>query len=543
MLDEPTIDPIPLHPSLPALRACLARAASPSAIRAAFRDLLDADQDETDPREGALLDRLDWTDLDLTLLPRGTDGGQQAEKVITASNGVAGAREADDTVSEDRVELAIAEGLRLSREIRRSGSGFLRCGEAEDWLLASDFEEAVDRLDHYARELGPTRNGDPTALLVYRHLAPQLAALHTAASPSGEASASGDGSSSTTLAADDEPARRPSGSIGSRRDSSVATGSSIRLQLLSDLHLDVWSYRPEIADGIDAIVVAGDVREDAVRAVRWLEDGYGAAGVPIVYVTGNHEGYGQTIEPMLERARREAAGTQVRLLENDEIVLHVRGVRFRVLGATLWTDLAIDGPKARERALRFGSRVMNDYRYIRTRTDEEDWHADGRVGIDASADDPSVGTPGSDESRRITAADTLQWHEAGRAWLTERLGEPHHGPTLVVTHHAPHPASLDRAFDGDGTHPFFASDLSALIEERGPDVWVHGHVHQRRDYRVGGTKIVCNPRGYPGERTGFIDPFIIEVPADDGLKDQGKNGSEGKGPSDRVDPSDRGNAS
>ena len=551
MLNEPTIDPIPLHPSLPTLRACLARAALPSAIRGAFRNLLDADQDETDPHEAALLDRLDWTDLDLVLLLHEDNNNHAVEKSTIVPNDAMAASKTGEAVS-----LAMAEGLRLSRAIRQAGSGFLRRGEVEDWLLASDFEEAVERLGNCAGDSSFTPEGDAAAALVHQHLVPQLADLRAIANQSEKVLASNDGTGSDVHASEVALARRSRASTRSQRDGFAPASTSIRLQILSDLHLDVWDYDPVVAPNIDTIVVAGDVREDAVRAVRWLDEAYGAAGVPIVYVLGNHEPYGYVHGAMLDAARAAAAGTCVHLIENDETVLTIGGVpsvpgmrgdggvRLRVLGATLWTDLAVDGPKARERALRFGGRMVNDYVYIRTRTDAEDDRTGGQAGGDARGggtrgdNAPDDAAPGRDASastsdnapvRRLVPADMLRWHETSRAWLTgqlaERLQETHHGPTLVVTHHAPHPNSLDRAFDGDGTHAFFASDLSAMIEERGPDVWVHGHVHQHRDYRIGRTRIVCNPRGYPGEKSGFDPGLVIEIPADGSESEANEGGT------------------
>ena len=34
-------------------------------------------------------------------------------------------------------------------------------------------------------------------------------------------------------------------------------------------------------------------------------------------------------------------------------------------------------------------------------------------------------------------------------------------------------------------------------------LWIHGHTHTAFDYWVQGTRIVCNPRGYAHEYTGF----------------------------------------
>jgi len=91
------------------------------------------------------------------------------------------------------------------------------------------------------------------------------------------------------------------------------------------------------------------------------------------------------------------------------------------------------------------------------------------------------------------------------------LGQPFAGPTVVVTHHAPHPLSLPSG-EFDLAH-CYASDLSRFIQDRQADLWVHGHLHSRSDYRIGATRIVCNARGHVEEATGFDPGFTIDVPA------------------------------
>jgi Icc-related predicted phosphoesterase len=51
--------------------------------------------------------------------------------------------------------------------------------------------------------------------------------------------------------------------------------------------------------------------------------------------------------------------------------------------------------------------------------------------------------------------------------------------------------------------------MTELIEERGPDLWMHGHVHRHADYRVGRTRIVCNARGHHDETTAFQPQMVI----------------------------------
>ena len=34
-------------------------------------------------------------------------------------------------------------------------------------------------------------------------------------------------------------------------------------------------------------------------------------------------------------------------------------------------------------------------------------------------------------------------------------------------------------------------------------LWVHGHTHDEFDYKIGITRVVCNPRGYPKEKSNW----------------------------------------
>ena len=75
-------------------------------------------------------------------------------------------------------------------------------------------------------------------------------------------------------------------------------------------------------------MLAGDISRPG-EAIAW------AAGLakPTLYVPGNHEFYGSSIDATLRDLRVLSAGTSVCVLDDDELV--VDGVRF--LGSTLWT--------------------------------------------------------------------------------------------------------------------------------------------------------------------------------------------------------------
>ena len=66
---------------------------------------------------------------------------------------------------------------------------------------------------------------------------------------------------------------------------------------------------------------------------------------------------------------------------------------------------------------------------------------------------------------------------------------------MVITHHGPHPLSVHPRYAGDPVNAAFVSDLSELLPKA--DLWLHGHVHDSFDYKVGNCRVVANPLGYP----------------------------------------------
>ena len=97
--------------------------------------------------------------------------------------------------------------------------------------------------------------------------------------------------------------------------------------------------------------------------------------------------------------------------------------------------------------------------------------------------------------QRFMPLQALNEHRLARTWLTDQLDMPWSGPTVVVTHHGVHPQSVHPKYAGDALSAAYVSDLGELLQRA--DLWVHGHVHDSFDYRVGRTRVVANPRGYP----------------------------------------------
>jgi hypothetical protein len=96
----------------------------------------------------------------------------------------------------------------------------------------------------------------------------------------------------------------------------------------------------------------------------------------------------------------------------------------------------------------------------------------------------------------------------------ERLAEPHAGPTLVVTHHVPHSAARHPAFGENALSPPFCSDCDDLIAAAAAAQaagWIFGHHHWSHQVDIGGVRLLSAQPGYPGERTGWRGPGVLEI--------------------------------
>ena len=83
---------------------------------------------------------------------------------------------------------------------------------------------------------------------------------------------------------------------------------------------------------------------------------------------------------------------------------------------------------------------------------------------------------------------------------------------VVITHHAPAPRYIRPWFEGSRLTPGFASDFDKVIARHQPPLWMHGHMHDRVDKRLGETRMVCNSGGYNRvEGHAFAPTFVVEV--------------------------------
>jgi len=258
----------------------------------------------------------------------------------------------------------------------------------------------------------------------------------------------------------------------------------VKLQLLSDLHLETEAFDPQPAPGAELLVLAGDI--DASWAAYERFAGW---PVPVLFVAGNHEFDGRELTEAWAGLRALTARMGWQMLERESRVLTDRqGQRVRFVGTVRWSDFDLFGAQRRDvcmRAAAYFMRLMQSTRH---------------------------GQP-------FDAAAVREEALACRAWLDAELRQPPAGrwdKTVVVTHFGPSLRSGDPRFGSQpGTASFCNADDDLLPLA---DLWLHGHLHCRHDYLVARagrapTRVVCQARGLADkdETEGYAPDKLIEI--------------------------------
>lgn len=247
----------------------------------------------------------------------------------------------------------------------------------------------------------------------------------------------------------------------------------MKLHILNDLHIEFEDFVPP-ATTADVVILAGDIGV-GMEGLRWAEARF--LDKPVIYVPGNHEFYHHDTA-LIEELKSQATD-HINVLNDDQVIIN--GVRF--LGSILWTDFALFGEADKFFSMQAARQRMTDFSIIQN------------------------------QGQRFTPEDAIQLHTASRDWLAAMLAEPFDGKTVVVTHHAPSSQSVHPRYAHDLLTPAFASNLENLMDNGRVDLWIHGHMHESFDYKVYGTRVVCNPRGYaPNElNPDFRPDWIVEA--------------------------------
>jgi Icc-related predicted phosphoesterase len=261
----------------------------------------------------------------------------------------------------------------------------------------------------------------------------------------------------------------------------------MRLNIVSDLHLEFAPMNPRNETGADVLILSGDIcvaeyfnKSEASpyfpKAQMFREFFHACANEydHVLYVMGNHEHYSGKFSET-EAILREHLPSGITLLNRG--MIRIDDVNF--LGTTLWTDILKGNPLAIN-AVETG---MNDYKVIQSPS---------RYG-------------------KLRGMETIREHTMNLRFIDGNTS----GRTVVIGHHAPSYHSIHPNFRDSRSqriNPGYYSDLDQFIWDHPQiELWTHGHVHNNADYVIGNTRIFCNPRGYNDENPEFNWHTVVEI--------------------------------
>ena len=297
----------------------------------------------------------------------------------------------------------------------------------------------------------------------------------------------------------------------------------MKIAVCSDLHLEFGPISLENKDNADVLILSGDIivvndlsEKDSynIRGENDKSNQYHTffqeccARFPnVIYIMGNHEHYHGDFSKSYTTLR-----DRLGYLSN----LHILEKEFVTIGSvcfaagTLWTDMNKEDPVTIQRIKGY----MNDYRIIEDSSEQVHFKTPvfGRKEDGSTDFDNVVSMEFHTRNAKFSPEKSIVEHRAMMQFIKDSIDSRPEMPWVVVGHHAPSKMSTKPRYQNDViVNGAYSSDLSEFILDH-PQIklWTHGHTHDPFDYVIGGTRIVCNPRGYINYE-GRADEFELKT--------------------------------
>lgn len=306
----------------------------------------------------------------------------------------------------------------------------------------------------------------------------------------------------------------------------------MKVAICSDLHLEFAPLTLENPGGVDVLILSGDILVEndlEIYDSRQIEMGFmGRRSIMwhtffeecceafphVLYVAGNHEHYHGDFKYTLTNLKNKlAAHKNLHVLDKE--VFKLDGVTF--VGSTLWTDMNKRDPLT----LHAISSMMNDFRCVKNSNREvfrtvplykkDD---DGKLVMEMNdkgyMNYVEIGSKKKAEPSRFSPEDAADENEKCFGYIKHIVSE--NDKVVVIGHHTPSRQSMHPryAYDDLMNGGYHNSYEEYIMDHPQIVLWTHGHTHERYDYMIGETRVVCNPRGYKGYED-IAETFELKV--------------------------------
>lgn len=300
----------------------------------------------------------------------------------------------------------------------------------------------------------------------------------------------------------------------------------MKIAVCSDVHLEFGPLTLENPGGVEVLILSGDIlieRDLDEYNLPQIESGFArnrstmfhtffeeccAAFPHVIYVVGNHEHYHGDFKHTVNELKTKLGRLKNLHILDKEVFRH-RSMEtqeeYVFVGSTLWTDMNNEDPLTLFQMKDY----MNDFRIIKN----SDRYVYRNVPIYKRKEDDSgyelddkgymvqIGMKKKEEVSKFSPEDAVVENRKCFEYIKHIVSEAKaHEKVVVVGHHTPSHQSC---------HPMYAHDTimnggyhnnydEYIMDHPKIVLWTHGHTHNRYDYMIGETRVVCNPRGYIG---------------------------------------------
>jgi len=243
----------------------------------------------------------------------------------------------------------------------------------------------------------------------------------------------------------------------------------MKIQYISDIHLEFLSKIPEINPVGDVLVLAGDIGHPFSNIYIDFLIAMNYKFKKIFIITGNHEFYS-----LGKNKTMEEIDDKIKSIINDNNLNNITYLDdsyedhegFRFCGATLW------------------SKIINKKYLNNDMTMIKDMNIEFRNEL----------------------------FNNSYEFINEVINNSNL-PIIMITHHLPSFDLINSVYRTEEYINYtqcYASDCSKLFKEP-IKIWIFGHTHKECDKEINGIKFLCNPIGYPDENKIIDYCKVIEI--------------------------------
>jgi len=249
----------------------------------------------------------------------------------------------------------------------------------------------------------------------------------------------------------------------------------MRILYASDIHTEFKRLEriPALPnpDTYDVVFLPGDIGL-GMAGLEWIlktfpEDKH------VYTLPGNHEYYRQNyslLQTDFEQFAEDHAD-RLTILNPGSVDLG----EFVLIGATLWSSLTLRGYTDPRITDAYFAGSIADFGVIRVNFDN------GLEGY-------------------WSVQDHIKMHLLERTFIQKQLEAHADRRCVVMTHFVPTQLAIDPIYHNSPLNPYFTVDMDDLMMDYNVEAWFFGHTHsQYNKPHPCGTKLFCNPMGYPGE--------------------------------------------